>query len=184
MALKATIFKANLQIADIDRGVYRDHATTLARHPSETDEHLMLRLLALALHLPADPAAGDLEFAKGLWDPDEPELWRRDLTGQILEWIEIGQPDERRLLKAAGRAARVSVYAFSPSSAIWWRGVAGRIARARNVAVWQIAAEQSQALAQLAQRTMQLQCNVQDGLVWIGDGEHSVEISPLRLNPG
>ncbi len=181
MATKATIFKASLQIADIDRGVYVDHATTLARHPSETDEHMMLRLLALALHWPT--AGGTLEFAKGLWDPDEPELWLRDLTGQIVEWIEIGQPDERRLLKASGRAARVAVYAFSPSSRVWWDGIAGKIARARNIAVWQIPAEQSRALAQFARRNMQLQCNVQDGLVWIGEGERSVEISPLRLNP-
>ena len=109
MALKATIFKATLQLADMDRGLYVDHAVTLARHPSETDERMMVRLLAYALHAPADTRDGALEFAKGLWDSDEPELWQKDLTGQIVHWIDIGQPDERRLLRASGRAARVTV---------------------------------------------------------------------------
>jgi len=92
MALKATIFKAQFQLADMDRRNYADHAVTLARHPSETDERMMVRLLAFALHVPVDTAHGTLEFAKGLWDPDEPELWHKDLTGQIVHWIDVGQP--------------------------------------------------------------------------------------------
>ena len=183
MAIKATIFKAALQIADMDRGVYVDHAVTLARHPSETDERMMVRLLALALNLPADSNAGTLEVAKGMWDPDEPELWHRDLTGRILHWIEVGQPDERRLLKASGRADRVSVYSFSGSVALWWAGIASRLTRARNIAVWQIAAAESQSLAELAARGMQLQISVQDGTVWVGSAERSVEVTPVRMNP-
>ena len=184
MALKATIFKAALQIADIDRGIYVDQDVRLARHPSETDERMMLRLLALALHRPQQTDRGTLDFAKGLWDQDEPDLWLRDLTGQIVHWIEVGQPDERRLLKASGRAAHVTVLAFSAATPIWWAGISGKISRARNISVWQIAAVQSQALAQLAQRNMQLQVSVQDGAVWVSDGERSIEIDPLRLNPG
>src|SRR3954453_4408305 len=103
MALKATVFKARIQLADMDRSVYRDLEVTLARHPSETDERMMVRLLVYALNVPADTDDGGLEFAKGLWDPDEPWLGPRDLTGQIVHWIEVGQPDERRLLKASGR---------------------------------------------------------------------------------
>jgi uncharacterized protein YaeQ len=182
MALKATIFKAQLQLADMDRSVYADHNVTLARHPSETDERMMVRLLAYALNAPADTNQGALEFAKGLWDPDEPELWHRDLTGQIVHWIEVGQPDERRLMKASGRAGKVSVFGYSHSTPIWWSGIATKITRARNIAVWQIAAAESQALAGLAHRSMQLQLSVQDGTVWVADGERSVEISPLRLN--
>jgi uncharacterized protein YaeQ len=181
MALKATIFKARLQLADMDRAVYTDHDVTIARHPSETDERMMLRLLALALNLPADAKDGGLEFAKGLWDPDEPDLWRKDLTGQIMHWIEVGQPDDKRLMKASGRAARVSVYAFSASTPIWWRGVETKITRARNIDVWQVDAAQSQALALLAQRTLQLQVTVQDGSVWISDTVRSVEITPVGL---
>ena len=101
MALKATIFKARVQLADMDRGVYADHALTMARHPSETDERMMMRLLAFALNVPADDHDGTLEFAKGLSDTDEPDLWHRDLTGRIVHWIEIGQPDDKRLLRAS-----------------------------------------------------------------------------------
>ena len=183
MALKATIFKAQLQLADMDRKVYADHAVTLARHPSETDERMMVRLLVFALNVPVDDHGGALEFAKGLWDPDEPELWHRDLTGRIVHWIEVGQPDDKRLMKASPRTETVSVYSFSHSTPIWWSGIATKITRARNIAVWQIPAEQSQALAKLAQRTMQLQVTVQDGTVWVGDGSDSIEIAPQRLNP-
>lgn len=182
MAIKATIHKAILQIADMDRNVYVDHAVTIARHPSETDERMMVRLLALALNLPADPNHGMLEFAKDLWEADEPALWHKDLTSELKHWVEVGQPDDKRLMKAAGRADRVSVYSFSHSTPIWWAGTAAKITRATNVAVWQIDAAESQALAELAQRGMQLQISVQDGTAYIGDGERAVEITPRRLN--
>jgi uncharacterized protein YaeQ len=183
MAIKAIIYKANLQIADMDRNVYVDHAVTIARHPSETDERMMVRMLALALNLPADSNHGALELAKDLWDVDEPALWHKDLTGEIKHWIDVGQPDDKRLLRASGRADRVGVYSFSASTPIWWAGLATRISRANNIAVWQIDTAQSQALAALAQRTMQLQLSVQDGTAYIGNGEQTAEITPRRLNP-
>ena len=183
MAIKATIYKANLQIADMDRSVYVDHAVTIARHPSETDERMMIRLLAMALELPGDPNQGTLEFAKDLWDADEPALWHKDLTGEIKHWIDVGQPDDKRLMKASGRADRVSVYGYSHSTPIWWAGIATKITRASNIQVWQIEQPQSQALAALAQRSMQLQVSVQDGAAWFGDGQASVEITPKLLNP-
>jgi len=124
-----------------------------------------------------------LELAKDLWEADEPALWHKDLTGELKHWIEVGQPDDKRLMKAAGRSDRVSVYSFSHSTSIWWAAVATKITRATNIAVWQIEAAQSQALAELAQRSMQLQISVQDGTAYIGDGEHLVEITPVRLNP-
>jgi uncharacterized protein YaeQ len=184
MAIKATIYKANLQIADMDRNLYVDRAVTIARHPSETDERMMIRLLAMALNLPADTNHGTLEFAKDLWENDEPALWHKDLTGQIVCWIEVGQPDDKRLLKASGRADQVTVFGYSSGTTTWWNGIATKITRANNIAVWQIDAAQSQALAGMAQRGMQLQLSVQDGNVWIGDGQRSVEITPRRLNPG
>ncbi len=182
MAIKATIYKANLQIADMDRHVYGDHAVTIARHPSETDERLMIRLLAFALQVPADTNNGALEFAKSLWDTDEPDLWQKDLTGQVVHWIDVGQPDDKRMMKSSPKADRVTVYTYTSSSPIWWSGVETKITRARNLAVWLIEAEQSQALAALAQRTMQLQVTVQDGTVWVGDSQTSVEVTPRRLN--
>jgi uncharacterized protein YaeQ len=184
MALKATIFKARVQLADMDRGLYADHALTLARHPSETDERLLMRVLAFALNVPADDRDGTLESGKGLSDADEPDLVHRDLTGQVRHWIEIGQPDDKRLLRACGRADRVSVYAYAASTPIWWSGIANKVARAANLEVWQVDAAQSQALAALVQRTMNLQVTVQDGTAWVGDGETSVEVTPQRLNAG
>jgi uncharacterized protein YaeQ len=181
MAIKATIYKANIHLADIDRGLYADHAVTVARHPSETDERLLIRLLAFALNVPADTDHGPLEFAKDMWDPDEPSLWQKDYTGDIVHWIEVGQPDEKRLLRMASRVGRVSVYSFSSSTPIWWGGLAPKLTRLRNLTVWQIPAEQSEALAALAQRTMELDVTVQDGGIWLGDGQRSLEVTPQRL---
>jgi uncharacterized protein YaeQ len=181
MAIKATIYKAQIQLADMDRSIYGDHNVTIARHPSEADERMMIRLLAFALNAPADDHQGALEFAKDLWDVDEPSLWQKDLTGQIVQWIDLGQPDDKRIVKASPRAERVAVYSFTHSTPIWWKGIANKITRTSNVTVWQVPAEQSQALAKLAQRTMQLQVTVQDGTVWVGNGAESVEITPQKL---
>ena len=183
MAIKATIFKANLQIADMDRNVYGDHALTIARHPSETDERMLIRVLAFALNVPASNDNGGLELAKSLWDTDEPDLWQKDLTGQVMHWIDVGQPDEKRLMKASGRAGRVTVLSFSASTAVWWRSIENKITRARNLTVWQIDAAASQALAALAQRTMQFQVTVQDGTLWVADATRTVEITPHKLYP-
>jgi uncharacterized protein YaeQ len=183
MALKATIYKAHVQLADMDRSIYGDHSATIARHPSETDERMMIRLLAFALNVPADNHHGTLDFAKSLWDTDEPDLWQKDLTGQIVHWIDVGQPDDKRMMKASPRAERVSVYTYTASSPIWWAGVQTKITRARNLTVWAIEPEQSQALAALAERSMQLQVTVQDGTVWVGSGDRSVELTPQRWTP-
>ena len=113
MALKATIYKANVQLSDIDRGIYGDYPLIIARHPSETDERMLIRLLAFALNVPPDDSHGALEFAKDMWDIDEPSLWQKDYTGDIVHWIEVGQPDDKRLLRMTARVGRVSVYSFS-----------------------------------------------------------------------
>lgn len=181
MALKATIFKVQLQLADMDRHVYADPGMTIARHPSEADERMMIRVLALALNWPADTSEGTLELAKDMWEPDEPALWHKNFSDEIQHWIEVGQPDDKRIMKACGRARRVAVYAFQSSTPIWFDNIAGKLTRAQNLTVWQVPTEQSQELAKLARRSMQLQVSVQDGTVWVNDGEQTVEITPLRL---
>jgi len=181
MAIGATVYRASLQIADMDRSVYADHTLTLARQPSETDERLMVRVLAFALNVPADDHDGALQVARGATDADEPDLWQVSLAGEVRHWIELGQPDERRLVKACGRARRVTLYTYSPAAAIWWAGVQGKLARLSNLAVWQLPAAQSQALARLAARSMNLQVTVQEGQVWVGDARTSVEIDPQPL---
>lgn len=183
MALKSTIYKANVQIADIDRGLYADHALTLALHPSETEERLMMRVLAFALHVPADDHDGALAFGRGISDTDEPDLWRHALDGTLRDWIEVGQPDDRRLVRACGRADRVVLMAYAAAVPIWWQGIAGKLARLANLQVWQVPAAQSQALGALAERSMQLQVNVQDGQVLVVSGDRMVEIQPQRLHP-
>jgi len=181
MALKSTIYKAALQIADMDRQLYADHTLTLALHPSETEERLLVRLLAFALNVPQDTHHGALVFARGLSDSDEPDLWQHDLTGQLLHWIEVGQPDDRRLSKACARAERVTLYVFGSAAAIWWAGIQNKLTRLSKLTVWQIPSPQAQALAALASRTMQWQLTVQDGHVWISSGETSLEVVPQRL---
>jgi uncharacterized protein YaeQ len=176
MAIKATIYKADLSIADMDRNYYQEHSLTIARHPSETDERVMIRVLAYALH--ADPA---LAFTKDLFDVDEPALWLKDLTGAIDLWIEVGQPDEKRLLKAAGRAEKVIVYSYSATSSIWFKGIANKIERAKNVSVINIPAEISAQLEKMASRSMALQCTIQDGQVWLTDGTDTVLVEREAL---
>jgi uncharacterized protein YaeQ len=181
MALKATIHKARIQLADMDRNIYGDHDLTIARHPSETDERMLMRVLAYALNVPADDERGALELAKSLWDTDEPDLWQRDLIGDVVQWIELGQPDERRLSKASSRSEAVTVYSYAASTPIWWSALAGKLVRAPKVAIWQVDPEASQALAQLVERSMSWQVTVQDGTVWVSDATRSVEITPKLL---
>ncbi|WP_233865523.1 YaeQ family protein [Paraburkholderia adhaesiva] len=166
MALKSTIYKAELQIADMDRHYYADHALTIACHPSETNDRMMVRIAAFALF-----ASDRLEFCKGLSDTDEPDLWRKDYTDAIETWIEVGQPDERRISKASGRSDEVIVIAYGGrTSEIWWQGVRSKVERLRNVTVWSLADGVAEALGKLTERTMRLQCTVQDGAAWIGNG--------------
>jgi uncharacterized protein YaeQ len=171
MALKATICKARLQVADMDRNYYAEHALTVARHPSETDERMMVRLLAFALN-----AHERLAFCKGLSDTDEADLWQKSLTGAIEHWIEVGQPDDKRLLRACGRAERVTVYAYGNRAELWWKPLAEKLERAKNLAVWRIPASAAQALEKLAGRSMQLQCTVQEGHLYFSDAAETVQI--------
>jgi len=177
MALKATICKAELQIADIDRNYYQEHALTIARHPSETDERMMVRVLAFALQ--ADAA---LAFGKGLSADDEPDLWRMDLTGTIDLWIDVGRPDERRVRKACGRARQVIVYSYGGAGAgIWWDQVRAKLERTRNLTVINLPLAATQSMAGLADRNMRLQCTIHDGQVSLADERQRVEIEPVTL---
>ena len=177
MALKATICKASLQVADVDRNYYAEHALTVARHPSETDERMMARLLAFALN-----AHERLTFCKGLSDTDEPDLWQKDLTGAIEHWIEVGQPDDKRLLRACGRAEKVTVYAYGNRAELWWQPLAEKLERAKNLTVWRIPVSAVQALERLAGRSMQLQCTVQEGQLYFSDAAGTVQfqLTPLK----
>jgi len=177
MAIKATIFKANLQIADMERHYYQDHTLTLARHPSETDERMMVRLLAFALH-----AHEYLEFGQGMTDDNEADLWEKDLTGAIKLWIDVGIPDEKLIRKACNRADQVVVYSYGGRIAdMWFSQNSTQFERQKNLTIVNLPSASTQALAKLAQRNMNLQCTIQDGQVWLGDGKASVEIERMAL---
>jgi len=164
MAIKATIFKATLDVVDMDRNYYAEHRLTLARHPSETDERMMVRILAFALS-----AHERLEFGKGISDSGEPDLWLKGLSGDIELWIELGHPDARVVAKACKRSRRVVVYAFSSRPETWWDGVKDDLGRFGNLEVMRVDAKSAKALAALAAPTMSLQCSVQEGEVWFRD---------------
>ena len=177
MALKSTIFKAVLNVSDLDRGHYAEYPLTIARHPSETDERMMVRLLAFALH-----ADARLEFGKGVSTTDEPALWLKEYSGEIRVWIEVGLPDERLLRKAAGRAERVVVLAYGDRAVdLWWAKDGPAMARLKNLRVLALSGSQSAELAALAERSMQLQCTIQEGQVWLSDGGRTVGIEPRLL---
>jgi uncharacterized protein YaeQ len=175
MAPKSTIHKAQLQVSDMDRHHYGSHALVLAQHPSETDERVMLRLLAFALH-----ADERLEFGRGLSTDDEPDLWRKDLTGTIEQWIELGLPDESRLRKACGRAREVVLLTYGGRAAdLWWEKNAAALERCRNLVVLDIPPDASKALASRLARGMDLQAVIQDGVVQLIDGDVTLEIAPV-----
>ena len=172
MALKATIFKASVTVSDTDRNYYNTHALTLARHPSETDERMMVRLLAYALH-----AGERLEFGKGVSDDGEPALWRKDLTGAVQLWVEVGEPDEKRVRKACGQADEVVVYAYGGSGTeAWHASLALLAARNNKLTVRRIARDTSRAMAALAARNMNLTYTVQEGRVWVSSDTHNVQL--------
>lgn len=176
MALKSTIFKAELQIADMDRNYYQTHLVTVARHPSETDERMMMRILAFMLN-----ASDSLAFANGLTTNDEPDLWDKDLTGSIALWIMVGLPDEKLIKKACGRSNKVIIYSYGGSAAdIWWSSMSqGR--KFANLSVVNITQAQSASLASLAERSMKIQATIQDGIIWLSSGSTSLEINQNML---
>jgi uncharacterized protein YaeQ len=180
MATKATVFKASLQIADMDRHYYEDHNITLARHPSETDERMMVRLLAFAIN-----ASDTLTFTKGLSaETDEPELWDRSLAGDINLWVEFGQSDEKWLRKAAGRAKQVQLICYGGRSVpVWWKQNEQALQRYENLTVLDIPETAVKDMAKLVNRNMELQCNISEGQIWLSDADHSVLIEPLVLKP-
>lgn len=177
MALKATIFKAELQVSDLDRGHFATHALTIARHPSETDARMMVRLLAFALN--ADPA---LEFGRGLSAEDEPDLVQRDLTGAIELWIDVGLPDEREVRKAAGRAREVKVYTYGGrGAALWWEQNRAALERLANLTVVDMPEEAVAAIGAMAERTMRLDCTIQEGQLYLSGEAGTFHFEPRVL---
>jgi uncharacterized protein YaeQ len=180
MALKATVVKAELQLSDLDRHHYATYPLTLAQHPSETDQRLMVRLVAFALF-----ASERLEFGKGLSNEEEPDLWRRDYTGEIEQWIDLGQPDESRIRKACGRARQVVVVTYAGRAAdLWWDKQSAALARLGNLTVIDIDEAAVDALAAMIERSMRFNAIIQDGeLQLMADAGTVVVHARTRMEP-
>lgn len=175
MALKSTICKAELQISDMDRHYYQNHSLTLAKHPSETDERMMVRLIAFALF-----ANDSLSFGKGLSDDEEPDLWQKDLTGAIDLWVEVGLPDERVLRKAAGRSDKVAVVLYGGRTAdMWWSQNSKALLKLDNLSV--INLPDTEALTDAAERSMNISCTIQDGEMLVSHDKGSFSLQPQLL---
>ena len=170
MAAKATIYKALLNIANMDSHYYAEHNLTLAKHPSETDLRLMVRLIAFVLN-----ADENLEFTKGISQDDEPDLWKKSLGGDIELWIDLGQPDAKRIKKACGRSEKVIIYTYQEGMATsWWKQIETSLTRFSNLQV--IHLEMDGDIEALSKRAMSLQANISDNELTLIDEEHSVVI--------
>ena len=176
MALKPTIYKVKVELADNDRQCFESLATTLALHPSETLERMAARLLAYCLN-----AAPGLEFTRGLSTVDEPDIWQHDMGGDIEHWIEVGQPEHQRLRKACGRARQVSLYAFGKSSDTWWRLNGEAIAELPHLQTWQFRRPEIVAVAALLDRTVQLSVSIVGGMIYVDNGRDSASVEPKVL---
>lgn len=179
MALKSTIYKANLSIADMVRHHYQDHQLTIAKHPSETDKRMMLRLLAFTVF-----ANDQLEFSKGLSTDDEPALWQRDATGMIEQWIELGTPDPKRLKKACSKASQVTLFAYGErATSVWWQQHQQQVEQLPNLTILQIQDDDLSQLAELAERSMTLSISHQDGLWMMSNEQQTVSLELTQLSP-
>jgi uncharacterized protein YaeQ len=181
MAIKSTIFKAALHMADIDHGHYAEHTVTLARHPSETDERMMVRLVALALNAHTVQSIcqgnGAITFGQGMSNPDDPDVVLTDYTGRKRLWIEVGQPEEKPVVRAASQTDALRIYAYGPSADLWWKAIEPRLARIDKLQVWRLPSEQAQALSPLAERSMQLHATVQEGELTLSSERGSVALT-------
>ena len=179
MALKSTICKATVNLSNMDTNRYGEIALTIAQHPSETDERMMVRLLAYLLN-----EQEDLTFGKGLSNDEEPAIWLKSLTDDVKLWIDVGLPDKERVRKASHKADQVLIYVYGTNNAsVWWEQNSAAISRFDNVSVIQIAPEASAALANMAAKTMQLGCSVQDNTIWFSNDTDTVEVAPVTLKP-
>jgi len=173
MALKATIFKTTMQISDLERQYYGTHELTVAQHPSETEARMMIRLLAFAVH-----ADAELKFTRGLSSVEEPDLWQKSLSGELELWIDLGQPDVRRLRQASGKARRVVVVTYGGRAAeIWYQKNREELTRLKNLTVLNLAVQDQEALARLVNRNMEMQLTISDGQIWLTVNDATVEIN-------
>ena len=175
MAQNATIHKVELSVSDMDCHYYETHKLTVAKHPSETDERLMVRLLAFALN-----AHEHLEMTKGLSTDDEPDIWQKSLSGELDVWVALGLPSEKVVRQSCAKAGKVIVYSYGGRPAeIWWDKIKNSTTRFDNLRVVNFSETDTSALSELAARAMKLQVNIQDGDVMVSAEDAIVYVTPV-----
>ncbi|MEP4038817.1 YaeQ family protein [Pseudophaeobacter sp.] len=175
MAQKATIYKVELSVSDMDRHYYETHKLTVAKHPSETDERLMVRLLAFALN-----AHEQLELTKGLSTDDEPDIWQKSLSGELELWVALGLPSEKVVRQSCGKAKAVIVYSYGRTAEVWWEKIKNSTTRFDNLQVVNFSEADTLDLANLANRSMKLQVNIQDGDVMVSIDDSIVYVTQVK----
>ena len=176
MAQNATVYKVELSVSDMDRNYYETHKLTVAKHPSETDERLMVRIVAFALN-----AHESLEMTRGLSTDDEPDIWQKSLSGTLDVWVALGLPSEKVMRQSCSKAERVIIYPYGGRTAeIWWDKIKSGTTRFGNLEVTSFSEKDTGELAQLANRTMKLQINIQDAEVMVSVGDRIVYLKPLK----
>ncbi|MFT6152935.1 MAG: hypothetical protein ACJA0E_000954 [Bermanella sp.] len=179
MALKATVFKCELNISDMDRHYYQTHSLTIARHPSENDLRMMIRIIAFALN-----AHDQLQFTKGLSSQDEPDLWNKSLSDEIDLWVDLGQVDEKRLRKACGKGKEVIIYTYNDKQAGPWETLMQTyFNRHNNLSVYHVPSAVGEELGTLVQKNMELQISIQDNEVFINSDTAQVNFTPVKNFP-
>ena len=170
MALTATIYTLEIQLADADRGVYEDLELRVACHPSETEEHLWVRVLAYCLAY-----REGIGFSKGLSDPDDPAISVRDLTGTLLAWIDIGAPSASRLHKASKAAPRVAVYTHKDPARLIREWSSEKIHRASELELYSFDATLIADLVARLKRRMAFALSVTGEHLYIAIGDDMIE---------
>lgn len=171
MAEKATIYKVNLTLSDMDRSVYGDFNLTIALHPSETVERMMVRILAFCFR-----AEESLTFAKGLSSMEEPDLWLKHDNGTVLEWIEVGQPSPDRLKKASSQSQAIKVFSYGRGMDVWWKANAAAIRALPKVEIRHFAADELQQLVALADKTMSLTVTITEATAYVSNATENVTV--------
>ena len=180
MAQKATIYKVELCVSDMDRNYYETHKLTVAKHPSETEERLMVRVLAFALN-----AHEQLELTKGLSTDDEPDIWQKSLSGELELWVALGLPSEKVVRQSCGKASKVIVYCYGGRTAdLWWEKIKNSTTRFDNLQVINFSEKDTSDLAKPASRSMKLRVNIQDGEVMVSVDDSIVYVTPVKWKNG
>ena len=175
MAQPSTIYRVKIQLSDIDRGIYETLQASVARHPSETEERLVAKLLAYALFY-----EDDLQFAKGVGAGDEPDLWSKEPDGRTLAWVEVGLPEAERLIKASRHSGRVALLACGSALPNWERQQLPKLTGVATIAIVSVDQDFIRRLVGLLERVITWEITITEGTLYLQIAGESLE-TPIRI---